>query len=114
MAGFEDLEVWKKAVELCSEVYRELRESRDFTFRDQVCRSCLSVASNIAEGMERATAPDRIKFLDYAGGSSGEFRTQATIGAKAGLLLPEVANRWIEESRPISAMIQGLIRSLSR
>jgi len=86
--------------------------SREFAFRDQIARSCLSIASNIAEGMERQTTPDRVKFLDYARGSSGEFRTQAIVGAKAGILPSELSAHWIEEIRHLSSMIQGLIRSL--
>jgi len=114
MAGFEDLEVWQKAVELSAETYRKLKDSRDFGFRDQLTRSGLSIPSNIAEGLERQSVPDKIKFLDYARGSSGEFRTQVIVGGKAGQLDPALAKKWIEESRQISAMIQGLIRSLKR
>ena len=112
--GFEKLEVWNRAVALSAEVYVTLGECREFGFRDQITRSCLSIASNIAEGMERQTIPDKIKFLDYARGSSGEFRTQAIVGSKCGLLPPDTAARWIEESRELSAMVQGLIRSLQR
>ena len=114
MAGFEDLEVWQRAVALSAETYRVMVDCRDFGFKDQITRSCLSVASNIAEGMERSTTPDKIKFLDYARGSSGEFRTQSIVGRKAGFLSTETAERWAKESRDLSAMIQGLIRSLNR
>jgi len=112
MAGFEDLEVWKKSVALSVDVYSTLRDCRDYGFKDQITRSCLSIASNIAEGMERQTLPDKIKFLDYARGSCGEFRTQAIVGSKAGMVDPRIAEEWIAQSRSISAMIQGLIRSL--
>jgi|GEM_PF-6681653 len=61
--------------------------------------------------MERVSIPDRIKFLDYAGASCGEFRTQAIIGLKAHLIEEKSSIKWVEESRQISAMIQGLIRS---
>jgi four helix bundle protein len=62
--------------------------------------------------MERSSAADRSKFLDYARGSSGEFRTQAVVGTKAGFIESAVSEAWISESCEISAMIQGLIRSL--
>jgi len=114
MAGFEDLEVWQRAVALSADVYGIMASCRDFGFKDQITRSSLSVASNIAEGMERTTPPDKLKFLDYARGSSGEFRTQSIVGQKAGLLDTETSKRWVKESRELSAMIQGLIRSLKR
>jgi four helix bundle protein len=62
--------------------------------------------------MERTSTADRAKFLDYARGSCGEFRTQAVVGTKAGFIELAVSDTWINESREISAMIQGLIRSL--
>jgi four helix bundle protein len=114
MAGFEDLDVWKRSVALSADVYTVMASCPDFGFKDQITRSCLSVASNIAEGMERSTSPDKLKFLDYARGSSGEFRTQTVVGEKANLLDSATADRWIRESRELSAMIQGLIRSLKR
>lgn len=112
MAGFEDLEVWQRAVALSADVYRRIAACKDFGFRDQITRSALSIPSNIAEGMERSSTPDRAKFLDYARGSCGEFRTQAVVGTKAGFIDSSVSEAWINESREISAMIQGLIRSL--
>lgn len=112
MAGFEDLEVWKRSVDLSADVFKTMAKCPFICFRDQITRASLSIPSNIAEGMERTSAADRSKFLDYARGSCGEFRTQATVGAKAGLLPSEDAERWILASRQISAMIQGLIRSI--
>lgn len=112
MAGFEDLEVWQRAVALSADVYRRMAGCKDFGFRDQITRSALSIPSNIAEGMERSSVADRSKFLDYARGSCGEFRTQAVVGTKAEFIDLSVSETWINESRAISAMIQGLIRSL--
>jgi four helix bundle protein len=112
VAGFEDLEVWKRAVELSVGIYRETQALKDFGFRDQITRSGLSIPSNIAEGMERSTAADQIKFLDYVRSSCGEFRTQVIVGARVGFLKQPEAELWSQESKEISAMIQGLIRSI--
>lgn len=35
MAGFEDLEVWQRAVALSAAVYRETAKCKDFGFRGQ-------------------------------------------------------------------------------
>lgn len=112
MAKFEDLEVWKKAVELSASIYIELRELKDFGFRDQITRAGLSVPSNIAEGLERFSPADQIKFLDYARASCAEVRTQTIVGKKVGFITESVADSWIPATREISAMIQGLIRSI--
>lgn len=112
MPGFEELEVWKRAVELSADIYRKTREIRDFGFRDQITRAGLSIPSNIAEGLERATPADQCKFLDYARGSCGEVRTQTIVGEKVTFVATSTAQSWVQETREISAMIQGLIRSI--
>lgn len=108
---FENLDVWKRAARLSANVYGTLNRSREHGFRDQITRSALSVASNIAEGYERDTDKDRIKFLTYARGSCGELRTQIYIGMEAGFLPRDQGKSWIQETREISAMLCGLIRS---
>ncbi|MFT3991337.1 MAG: four helix bundle protein [Luteolibacter sp.] len=118
ISTFEDLEVWKRGCNLAVDLHVALAESKDFALRNQMERSSLSIPSNIAEGAERDSTPDFIKFLRYSKGSCGELRTQLYIaerirqrlGAPA---LPENRNM-ISETRTISKMLQGLINSLQR
>ena len=42
----EKLEVWKISIRLSSDVYKNLNTCKDFGFRDQITRSCLSIPSN--------------------------------------------------------------------
>jgi four helix bundle protein len=114
LASFEDLEVWKRAVELSAEIYRETGKLRDFGFRDQITRAGLSIPSNIAEGLERSSSADQIKFLDYARASCAEVRTQSIVGQKVGFLVDATADAWVQETRELAAMIQGLINSIRR
>ena len=111
MAGFEDLEVWQRAVELSVAIYVETKEVRDFGFRDQITPAGLSIPSNIAEGMERSTPADQCKFLDYARASCAEVRTQTIVGSRVGFISAEAARNWGHETKELSAMINGLIRS---
>jgi four helix bundle protein len=108
---FEDLEVWKRSARLSSEIYKNLKDLRDYGFKDQITRSGLSIPSNIAEGIERASLADCIKFLLYAKGSCGELRTQAYIGIEIEYLDRETGKNWIAETEAISSMIGGLIRA---
>ena len=51
--GFKDLIVWQKAKDLAVSVYGMTDNgslSRDFGLRDQLRRSAVSIASNLAEG----------------------------------------------------------------
>jgi four helix bundle protein len=54
---FKDLECWQEATDLAAEIYRIAKDGivgKDFGFCDQIRRSAVSIASNIAEGKERA------------------------------------------------------------
>ena len=73
---FEQLGVWKRSAALAVEVYTEMSQLKDFGFKDQITRSCLSISSNIAEGWERSGARDRRRFIDIAKGSTAEFISQ--------------------------------------
>lgn len=106
---FEDLEVWQRSMRLSSEVYNALKGLRDYGFRDQITRSSLSISSNIAEGFERGSNREFIRFLYYAKGSCGELRSQTYIGLKIGYLNKSTGASWLEETKQLSAMIAGLI-----
>jgi four helix bundle protein len=112
MPSFEDLDVWKRAVKLSVEIYEELRELKDYGFKDQITRAGLSIPSNIAEGMERETKADKMRHLTIAKGSCGELRTQIIIGIRINYVDSSVGERWIHETREISAMLVGLRRHL--
>ena len=112
--SFEDLGVWKRAVRLSAGLYKDLGDLRDFGFKDQLTRAGLSIASNIAEGMERESVRDRTHYLTVAKSSCGELRTQVHIGIDVGYIDAGLGEQWINESREISAMLVGLIRSQRR
>jgi four helix bundle protein len=109
---FEDLDVWKRAARLSANIYQSLSALRDYGFKDQVTRSSLSIASNIAEGYERDSDKDRIKFLSYAKGSCAELRTQVYIGMEAGYIEREQGKQWVHETQEISRMLYGLMQVL--
>ena len=112
-ASFEDLDVWKRSCQLAERLYQSLRESRDHGLRGQMTRAAVSVPSNIAEGHERGTAREFVRFLNIAKGSAAELRTQLYIAKRIGALESDSANEMISECKEIGAMLQGLIRSIS-
>jgi len=50
IAKFEDLNVWQESVKLSIKIYSLLKNCKDFSLRDQIQRSSISIASIIAEG----------------------------------------------------------------
>jgi len=112
--SFEDLEVWKRGCRLAVEVSRTLAKTREYFVRDQMQRAALSIPSNIAEGSERDSKLDYIRFLRIAKGSAAELRTQCYIAAKLEILNKADATRFIGECKEIASMLQGLIRAIGR
>ena len=109
---FKELEVWQRSKALSVDIYRYFSTHPDFGFRDQITRSGLSIPSNIAEGYERSAGKERIRFLTYAKGSSGELHTQILIGYDIGYIDTSTAERWSLETKELSRMLYGLMRSL--
>ena len=103
--SFEDLEVWKRACRLAVQVYELLKICRDFGMKDQMTRSAVSIASNIAEGVERNSKAEYARFLYIAKGSAAELRTQMYIAQSIGLIKKEKANELTRELKEISAML---------
>jgi four helix bundle protein len=112
MKSFEDLEVWNRACQLYLDVFKRFSTLQDWGFRDQLCRSALSIPSNIAEGFERGSTQEFIRFLYIAKDSSGELRTQLHLAIKIGYSAAADGQNLIDECRFVSGMLQNLIRSL--
>jgi len=84
--GFQDLIVWQKAKNLAVTLYKASGDgvlNRDFGLRDQIRRSVVSIASNLAEGDERNSDKESVRFFSIAKGSLAELRTQIQIAPLA-------------------------------
>ena len=110
--SFEDLDVWKKACRLAVDLYKILKSCKDYGLKDQICRSAVSVASNIAEGRERKSNAEFIRFLNIALGSASELRTQIYIATEIELISKSDSSDIIKRCKSLSQMIQALINSI--
>jgi hypothetical protein len=66
LQGFKNLLVWKRAKDLAVQIYKVSETGKigkDFGLRDQLRRSAISVPSNLAEGDERNTDKESIRFF---------------------------------------------------
>lgn len=111
---FENLEVWKRSSNLSCKIYLKFDTCPNYGFKDQITRSALSIPSNIAEGEERQTNKEKIRFLYYSKGSSGELVTQLYIGIKIGFIEKKEGLRLIDETKQISRIIGAMIKSKKR
>jgi four helix bundle protein len=114
---YSNLLAWRRAMHLAIDVCRTTGGPafrREWSLRDQLRRAAISVPSNIAEGNERGSDKDCVRFLYFAKGSLAELATQARIVAAIGLLPADKTHVWLEESRTISRMVAGLISHRSK
>jgi four helix bundle protein len=112
---FEDLEAWQIARELANQIYKITKQEsvcRDFGFVDQIRRAAISIMNNIAEGFERGSNKDFVRFLFIARGSAGEVRSLLYLGLDQGYLtnseFSECRDLCIRSGQIIWALIKGL------
>jgi len=79
----ENIDVWNKSVQLAKDIRKLCKENNnlknDYGMKDQIQRSATSIASNIAEGKDRNSDKDFIRFLTIARWSTSELKTQLYI-----------------------------------
>ena len=112
---FEDLETWKFGRELAQSVYsltRKERFNKDFGLSNQIRRASVSVMTNTAEGFERGSNKDFVRFLFIARGSAGEVRSLLYVALDQGYITEEEFNTTQDLCIQSSRIIWGLIKSL--
>ena len=107
--SFEDLIIWQEGVQLSIEIYKSLSACRDFGLRDQIQKSAVSIPSNIAEGFERGSDREFVRFLYYSKGSAGELRTQLYIAKALEIIEEQQCLQFIDKTKRIGSMTQNLI-----
>ncbi|MBP7056097.1 MAG: four helix bundle protein [Candidatus Omnitrophica bacterium] len=85
--SFEEMTVWKKAMELATKIFiitESLPKKEDYGLTSQIRRSSLSVSGNIAEGFGRKHTKDKLNFYYDARGSLSETRNHLIYGKNVG------------------------------
>jgi len=114
--SFEEITSWQKARTLNLVIYKitntSLSFSKDYGLRDQIRRASVSISSNIAEGFERQTTKEFIRFLYIAKASAGEVRSQLYLAVD----LEYITSNEFEELKlkvnEVSKLISGLLKYL--
>ena len=114
---FEDMKVWQDAREFVSKIYKSTSKqkfNKDFGLRDQIQRAAISIMSNIAEGYERDSNRELIRFLQYSKGSAGEVRSLLYIASDLGYLTEKEYSDYHESSLLIIKQISNFIKYLKQ
>lgn len=112
---FEEMEVWKQSRVLVKDIYEITAQqlfSADFGLKDQIRRCAVSIPSNIAEGYERKSNTEFIRFLYIAKGSAGELRTQLYLAKDLNYVDEKIINDLLIKSEEISKSLSGFIKYL--
>jgi len=99
---------------LTVQLWQLLKNSNEYWLKEQMLRSALSIPSNIAEGCERNSKAEFRRFINIAKGSAAELRTQVYIAIETGVLKKGSIEKFVEELKAITKMLQALINSLNR
>ncbi len=109
---FEDLIVWRKAQDFSVAIYKNYSNLKDYSFKDQITKASVSISNNIAEGFDRKTNPDFIRFLYFAISSNSEVRSMLYLSNRLEHISLSKAKELIDSSNEISKMLYGLINSM--
>ena len=108
---FEDVIAWQKGRELYIGLYSDLKNTKDYSFKDQLLRATISITNNIAEGFDRGSSKELRQFLIIARGSAAEVRSMLQINV--GLLSDEKTLEYKKLVKDISRLLTGFIKALS-
>ena len=111
--SYRDLVVWQKSRSLASAAYRLCMTpsfERHRGLSDQIMRSAVSIPSNIAEGDERGTNKDSLRFLQIARGSLAELETQLSIAEDLGIIPQPLVVQIAAQLDEVARLLGGTIK----
>ncbi|MEP6261137.1 MAG: four helix bundle protein [Gillisia sp.] len=115
--SFEDFKVYKDAINLTVHVYTLLKKEQfrsEFGLSDQLRRATLSISNNIAEGFERETDKELIRYLYFSKGSAGEVRNILNVINAIGFInedeYQDLREKVIDISKQLSNYIKYVVK----
>lgn len=113
--GFQDMPVWKKALELSDTVFKmtiTLPKSEDYGLTSQIRRSSNSVNGTISEAFGRKTKKDKSHFYIISRGSAFETQSHLLYGNKVGYFNDKIVADLIKEYGELIHELNKILKSL--
>ena len=107
--NYKKLIAYQRAKDMVKEVYGLLKKfprEEQYALCDQLRRASTSVTSNIAEGTNRHTYPDKIHFIEIAYGSLMEVHSQMDVACDLGYIS-------VEDLLHLENTIIGIVKPLA-
>jgi four helix bundle protein len=115
MSSFKELKVWQKAVDFVTEIYEVtdmFDKSEKYALTSQLRRASVSVPSNIAEGSQKQSKADFIRYINIARGSIAEIETQLIIANRLNYISEIQLKKFGNDLKSIGAMLLALRNSM--
>ncbi len=112
---FKELTVYQKAIHFVTQVYQQTQDFPDhekFGIISQIRRAACSIPANIAEGAQRQSRAEYVKFLYISFGSCAEVETFLEISFKLKYLSKESFDQFSAELATIGKMLNAMIKKL--
>jgi four helix bundle protein len=116
ISSYRDLDVWKKGMDLATEVYRLTKlmpKSEEYRLVAQLVRAAASVPANIAEGNARGSRKEYAQHVSIARGSLAEVETFLLLATRAELLPGAEASAALVLADELGRQLNVLRRRLS-
>lgn len=111
---YRKLRVYQQSKKLVLVIYDLLKyfpKEENYALCDQLRRAVISIPSNIAEGISRASRKEQIHFLEISFGSLNEVMCQIEIANELGIISQENLSLVEDYYKLIAQMLSGLRRS---
>jgi four helix bundle protein len=114
---FREMEIYVHARKSTNRIYQIINTTdfkRDYELLDQMRRAARSIMFNFAEGSEKNSNPDFIRYLNNSKGSCAEIRAQIDIALDQSYISKEIYEEVEKSCVYISSMIGNFIKYLRK
>jgi four helix bundle protein len=115
--GYEDLDVWNRAIEFAVEVIEVVEnistDRKHYRLLEQIGGSCTSISMNIAEGKGRFSRKEFVQYLYISRGSLYETMTLLESFRRKKWISDKCYSKLETHGKEIASMLKGLINSIS-
>ena len=108
---YRDLRVYQHAKDYVVYVYNLLKKfpkEENYALCDQLRRACVSIPSNLVEGMSRTSSKEQLHFIEFAYGSLCETMCQLEIAHELKFISDEDLKQAETRTTAIPQMLSGL------
>lgn len=111
---FEDIIAWQKGQDFAVDIILKFESLKKFGFRDQISNAVVSISNNIAEGFDRSSDADFVRFLYISLGSCSETKSMLYLAGRLKYIGDKEKLEFIKQADEISKIIRGLIKSIKK